>query len=53
MLMFIYLTCERLARPSSKENSWMPVALSPLTCQWAGLTDHPPPSKDLTCPSEL
>lgn len=50
MLMFIYLTCEKLSRPSSKGNSWMPIALSPLTCHWAGLSDHPPSSRDHTCP---
>lgn len=53
MLMFIYWTREKLSRPSSKENRLMPVALSPLTCHWAELTDHPPSSRDHTCPSEL
>lgn len=53
MFIPLTLTCVKLPHSCNKENSWMPVALSPLACHWAVLPAHPPCSRDHTCPSEL
>lgn len=47
MFIPLTLTCVKLPHSCNKENSWMPVALSPLACHWAVLPVHPPCSRDL------